>query len=128
MKRTSLISGFILMVLSMLIMPNYPSLHYYFSVNKTTYYNADKPCKSTGSFVSDLNYLHALIQRTKDIQKTNKTATPSPKPQKEVTSFVYLISDLSLHLQLTAVPFHFKPYLHSWHQRFIPLGNPPPKV
>ena len=128
MKRVSLISGFILMVLSMLIMPNYPALHYYFGVNKTTFYNADKPVNRINSFVSDLNYLHALVQRTKDIQKTNKTATPPPKPQKEVNSFVYLISDISLHLQLTAVPFHFKPYLKSWHGRFIPLGYPPPKA
>jgi len=128
MKRAFLLSGFILMVLSMLVMPNYPALHYYFGVNKTTLCNADNTAENSRSFITDINYLHALVQRTTDIQKTNKTTTPPPKPQKEVNSFVYLISNISLQLELTAVPYHFKPYLKSWHERFIPLGYPPPKV
>ncbi len=128
MKRKLLISGFILTVIAMLIMPGYPALHYYFGNNKATIYNADNTVKYATSVVSDLNYINALLKRTSDIKQTAKTPTPPPKPQKEVNTFVYLISNISLHLELTALPFHFKPYFNCWHNRFIPLGNPPPKA
>ena len=107
-------------------MPNYPALHYYMEINHATFFNADPAGSSTGSIVSDLNYLNALLQRTSDITPV-KTPTP-PKPQKEVNNIVYLVNDISLHLEITSMPFYYKPYSTVWHGRFIPPGIPPPKA
>ncbi len=107
-------------------MPNYPALHYYIEIQHATFFNADPAGSNNGSIVSDLNYLNALVKRTADIIPVKLPAPP--KPQKEVNSFVYLVNDISLHLQITSVPFHYKPYSTVWHGRFIPPGIPPPKV
>jgi hypothetical protein len=117
------------MVIAMLIMPGFPALHYYFGPNTAILYSSDAQSENNGSLISDFNYLNALAKRTSDIKDCDKTKAPTPpKPQKEVNSFIYLLSDISLHLQLTAMPFHFKPYINIWHNRFIPTGNPPPKA
>jgi len=126
MKRRLLIPGFVFMIIAMLVMPNYPALHYYIEINHATFFNADPVTSTTGSVVSDLNYLNALVQRTADITPV-KTPTP-PKPQKEVNNFVYLVNNISLHLEITSMPFHYKPYSTVWHGRFIPPGIPPPKA
>ncbi len=109
-------------------MPGFPALHYYFGSDNAVVYNSDIQPENSGSLISDFNYLNALAKRTQDIKTSEKTKTPPPKPQKEVNNFIYLITDISLHLQLTAMPFRFKPYLDNWHGRFVPLGNPPPKA
>ncbi len=110
----------------MLVMPNYPALHYYIKINHATFFNDDPVQCNNRSMVSDFNYLNALIKRTTDISPVH-IPTP-PKPQKEVNSFVYLISDISLHLEITSMPFLYKPYSTVWHGRFIPPGIPPPKA
>ncbi len=110
----------------MLVMPNYPALHYYIEINHATFFNADPTESNNGSVVSDLNYLNALVKRTADIIPAK--IPPPPKPQKEVNNFVYLVSDISLHLEITSVPFSYKPYSTVWHGRFIPPGIPPPKA
>ncbi len=107
-------------------MPNYPALHYYIEINHATFFNADPSEISSGSIVSDLNYLNALVKRTSDIIPAK--TPPPPKPQKEVNNFVYLVNDISLHLEITSVPFSYKPYSTVWHGRFIPPGIPPPKA
>ncbi len=127
MKRIFVTGGFLVMIIATLIMPGFPALHYYLGMEKTVIYSSDETGEQQGSLVSDLNYLNALIKRTSDIQQTQKTKTP-PKPKKEVNSFVYLVSDISLHLQLTETNFRFLPYTDGWCSRFIPLGNPPPKA
>jgi len=114
------------MIIAMLVMPNYPALHYYIEINHATFFNADPAEGTTGSVFSDLNYLNALVKRTSDITPI-KAPTP-PKPQKEVNNFVYLVSDISLHLEITSMPFFYKPYSTVWHGRFIPPGIPPPKA
>ena len=110
----------------MLVMPNYPALHYYIEINHATFFNADPTESNNGSVVSDLNYLNALVKRTSDIIPAK--IPPPPKPQKEVNNFVYLVNDISLHLEITSVPFSYKPYSTVWHGRFIPPGIPPPKA
>ncbi len=110
----------------MLVMPNYPALHYYIEINHPTFFNADPVTSQSGSVVSDLNYLNALVKRTTDITPA-KIPTP-PKPQKEGNNFVYLVNDISLHLEITSTPFSYKPYDAVWHGRFVPPGIPPPKA
>jgi len=126
MKKRLLIPGFVLMIIAMLVMPNYPALHYYIEINHATFFNADPSESSGGSIVSDLNYLNALVQRTADIIPV-KVPSP-PKPQKEVNSYVYLVIDISSHLEMTSMPFFYKPYSTVWHGRFVPAGIPPPKA
>ena len=126
MKKRLLVPGFVLMIIAMLVMPNYPALHYYIEINHPTFFNNDPMQGGTGSMVSDFNYLNALIKRTTDISPV-KVPTP-PKPQKEVNNFVYLVNDISLHLEITSMPFHYKPYSTVWHGRFVPTGIPPPKA
>lgn len=121
-----LVPGFVMMIIAMLVMPNYPALHYYIEINHATLFNADPVEVSDGSVVCDLNYLNALVKRTADIIPA-KIPYP-PKPQKEVNSFVFLVNDISLHLEVTSMPFSYQPYLTVWHGRFIPHGVPPPKV
>ncbi len=127
MKRAFLTGGFLIMIIATLIMPGFPALHYYLGFNKTTIYSSDYTDDNHGSLLSDINYLKALVDRTSDIREKQETKTP-PKPQKEVNNFVYLISGIHLHLQITEHPFCFKPYINLWHNRFIPPGNPPPKA
>ena len=115
------------MIIATLIMPGFPALNYYLEFDKTTIYSPDNTDENQGSLISDINYLKALVDRTSDIQKEQKTKTP-PKPQKEVNNFIYLVSGISLHLQLTELPFRYIPYINLWHSRFIPPGNPPPKA
>jgi hypothetical protein len=117
------------MVIAMLVMPGFPALHYYFGTDKAVLYNSDIQPENNGSLISDINYLNALAKRTADIKDCDKSKAPAPpKPQKEGNGFIYLLTDISLHLQLTAKPFKFKPYINIWHNRFIPTGNPPPKA
>jgi hypothetical protein len=125
MKKVVLISLLLILVLLMLILPNYPALHYVFN-QQTTISNADVTIENSNSLLGDISYLSAISKRTSDIKKNNETSTP-PKPNKEITSFVYLLSSLYLNLNVEIGNIKYFVFSELLFKIFIPLNNPPPK-
>ncbi len=109
----------------MLLLPNYPALHYYFNKN-VTISNSDATLEDSHSLIGDFKYLSAITKRAADTKQTK--TTPPPKPNKEVTNLVYLLSELHLKIELTEKTTTYNEFVVILTGRFIPVGNPPPKA
>ena len=121
-----MISLLVLLVLLMLVLPNYPALHYYFRQN-IIISNADFSVENSNNLIGDFNYLSAITKRTADIQEEDKRSNPPPKPHKELTNLVFLISGLFMENEVDSNPLKYFTLKESIHFRYIPVNNPPPK-
>jgi len=125
MKRITGILVLLVLVMTMLFLPNYPALHYFF--NKTlTISNSDATLENTHSLIGDFKYLAAITERAADTKEAK--ATPPPKPHKEVTNLVYLLSELHMNIELSEITTSYNEFVVVMTGRFIPVGNPPPKA
>ncbi len=109
----------------MLLLPNYPALHYFFYKN-VTISNSDVSLENSHSLIGDLKYLSAITKRAAETKEAK--ATPPPKPQKEVTNLVYLLTELNLKIELTEITTSYNEFIVVLSGRYIPVGNPPPKA
>ncbi len=126
MKKISGILVLLVLVMTMLFLPNYPALHYFFYKN-VTISNSDATLENSHTLIGDLKYLSAITKRAEVTEET-KAPAPPPKPHKEVTSFVYLLSELHLTINLAVKTTSYNEFLVALTGRYIPVGNPPPKA
>ena len=126
MKKLSGILVLLVLVMTMLFLPNYPALHYFFYKN-VTFSNSDATLENSHTLIGDLKYLSAITKRA-EVTKETKAPAPPPKPHKEVTGFVYLLSKLHLTINLEVKTTSYNEFLVALTGRYIPVGNPPPKA
>ena len=126
MKRVGGIFIFLILVITMLVLPNYPALHYY--IHKTIISNADITIENSNNLIGDLSYLAAITKRTMDIDKVNSKKTPDkpPKPKKELNNLFYLLNDFNPVHFLKNSSLNFILFNDKIINRFLPVNNPPP--
>lgn len=125
MKRITITSALLLLVLIMLVLPNYPALHYYFYKNATIS-NSDVSLDNSHTLLGDFKYLAAISKRAAKTKE--KRATPPPKPHKEVNNIVFLLSNIHLQADLKILKISYSELIAILTWRFIPVNNPPPKA
>ena len=125
MKKVVAISVLLTLVMSLLILPNYPALHYY--IQKATISNADIDIDNN-SLIGDLRYLAAITERANDIEaKTKTTPPPRPKHNNEVNHIVFLLNDNFLNLKTKKFSANYFDFAEKIVIRYIPVNNPPPQ-
>jgi len=128
MKKRILVTGLLLLLLAMLLVPGYPVLNHYFSRQHTTISNPDITAETANTLLGDLHYLQALIERSSDKSEQKKTPEPPPGTQNQTTNFVYLLTTGSVQFSINTFLIIYKPYLFKFSDCIIPLDNPPPKA
>ncbi len=117
-----------MLVAGTLFLPNYPALHYYF-YQKVMISNADITIENSHNLLSDYRYLSAISERASDVMNTKaKEPTPPPKPHKELSGFIYLLSSADYHIEVENFYITFFIFSESYQSRSVPVQNPPPKA
>ncbi len=126
MKRVTGILIFLILVITMLVLPNYPALHYY--IQKSMISNADITIENSTNLIGDLSYLAAITKRTMDIDNINSKKVPNkpPKPRKELNNLFYLLNDFKPVHFLKNSSLNFVEFNDKIINRFLPVNNPPP--
>ena len=125
MKRLSITSALLLLVLIMLVLPNYPAIHHYFYKN-VTISNSDVSIENSHTLIGDFKYLAAITKRAAETKE--KSSTPPPKPHKEINNIIFLLYNIHLQADLTTLKISYNELIVFLNGRFIPVNNPPPKA
>ena len=125
MKRITITSALLLLVLIMLVLPNYPALHYFF-YKTVIISNSDVSLENSHTLIGDFKYLAAITKRAAETKE--KSTTPPPKPQKEINNIIFVLSNIHLQANLTALKISYNELIVILTGRFIPVNNPPPKA
>jgi len=117
-----------MLVAGTLFLPNYPALHYYF-YQKVMLSNADVTIQNSHNLLSDYRYLSAITERASDVVNTKSDKPePPPKPHKEISGFVYLLSGSDFQLEIENIHIKYFIYQEFYKNRCLPVQNPPPVV
>ncbi len=94
MKKILINSVLLLIFLGLLLVPNYPYLHYYIVKSKTTISNADVNIECSKTLIGDIAYLNAILHRSGDSNGENeKKAPPPPETNNNFNHLVFINSN-----------------------------------
>lgn len=95
MKRILINSVLLLIFMGLLLVPNYPYLHYYIVNSETTIENADVNIETSKTLIGDITYLNAILHRSGNSDgEKDKKAPPPSKTNSNFSQLVFINSSL----------------------------------
>jgi len=79
MKKILINSVLLLIFMGLLLVPNYPYLHYYLVKSQTTISNTDVSVESNKTLIGDIAYLNAILHRSDTSDEENDKKAPLPE-------------------------------------------------
>ncbi len=81
--------------MGLLLVPNYPYLHYYLVKSQTTIGNADINIESSKTLIGDIAYLNAILHRSNNSDgEKDKEAAPPTKTNNNLNQLVFINSSI----------------------------------
>ena len=90
MKKILINSVLLLIFMGLLLVPNYPYLHYYLVKPQTTIGNADISIESSKTLIGDIAYLNAILHRADTSDAENEKNAPPPETNNSISHLVFI--------------------------------------
>ncbi len=126
MKKAVIITTLLVLVITLLFLPNYPALHYY--IEKITISNADNDInlENTNSLIGDFKYIAAISKRASDINNKKESDNTPPKTNKNTSNIIYLLFENNALIDVPGSSLNYFDIAQKIHIRYIPVNTPPP--
>jgi len=93
MKKILINSVLLMIFMGLLLVPNYPYLHYYLVKSKTTISNANISIENNKTLIGDIAYLNAILHRSDTSDKENDKKAPLPETNNNLSHLVFINSN-----------------------------------
>ena len=92
--KTILVNSVLLLIfMGLLLVPNYPFLHYYIVKSQTTITNADVTIENSKTLIGDIAYLNAILHRSDNSDAESDKKAPLPETNNHFNHLVFINSN-----------------------------------
>lgn len=93
MKKILINSVLLLIFMGLLLVPNYPFLHYYLVKSQPTISNTDINIENNKTLIGDIAYLNAILHRSDTSDEENDKKAPLPETNNHFNHLVFINSN-----------------------------------